>query len=382
MGKLLLAAGFLAINDFLISFFSCFTRYLELDVRVPNVGEKIYIPQHPGGLDKEIAIFDSHIGDEARCEIESTRGQSCYGRYNTGYWDLSYTCDTKGGTSGSPILSLDTHKVIGLHHCGGGCSIGNVGVPIYSIFEDIKDILDPPEVPTPPPTPMPTPNPTPAPTPQPSTPPTPEPTSNPTPNPYPTEEDSGHPTSEPSPNPTPYPTTKPTPAPTSWPTPFPIVEDSGHPTSEPTPNPTPPPTPSPTPYPTRNPTPPPTPQPTIGSIVNEDTKDFEACPMDSHRFHLNLQTDNNGHESFWILKDGHGQVVMQVKADTYEDNTFYQVSDCIPNDRYKFTIRDTAQNGISGEHGDGYFRIFVDGVLVISGNGDFGLKDQYTFTTY
>ena len=78
------------------------------------------------------------------------------------------------------------------------------------------------------------------------------------------------------------------------------------------------------------------------------------------------------------MKEGHGQVFMQVKANTYADNTFYQLSVCIPADRYKFTIRDTALNGISGEHGDGYFRVFVDGIMIISG-GNFELKDQYKF---
>ncbi|CAJ1965177.1 unnamed protein product [Cylindrotheca closterium] len=329
--------------------------YLELDNRKPNVGENIYIPQHPGGLDKEIAIFDSHIGEGARCEIQTTNSETCFGRLNTGYWDLSYSCDTKGGTSGSPVLSVDTHKVIGLHHCGGGCSIGNVAVPIYSIFNDIKEFLGPAEVVTPNPTPPPTPGPTQSPTPQ--------PTQNPTP----------RPTSKPTPYPTPNPTPRPTPVPT--------VEDSTHPTAQKSENPT------------LDPTPNPTPRPTLISSIDysehptvidlyKNPKEYEPCPLDSHRFLLDLQTDSNGHETFWIMKDGHGQIFMQVKANTYEDNTFYQLSVCIPSDRYKFTIRDTGMDGITGEHGDGYFQVYLDGALVIRGDGDFGLKDQYTFETW
>jgi len=54
---------------------------------------------------------------------------------------------------------------------------------------------------------------------------------------------------------------------------------------------------------------------------------------------------------------------------------------CIPHDSYKFTIRDTARNGMAGEHGDGYFQIFVDDKLVASG-GNFGDKRLYRFNTW
>ena len=33
--------------------------------------------------------------------------------------DIGYFCDTTGGSSGSPVWSGVTHKVIGLHHFGG-----------------------------------------------------------------------------------------------------------------------------------------------------------------------------------------------------------------------------------------------------------------------
>ena len=98
------------------------------------MAENIYIPQHASGLDKEIAIFDTHLGENARCEIQSVNSESCYGAFRVGYWDLAYSCDTKGGTSGSPVLSVKTNKVIGLHHCGGGFYMGNVAVPIYANF--------------------------------------------------------------------------------------------------------------------------------------------------------------------------------------------------------------------------------------------------------
>jgi V8-like Glu-specific endopeptidase len=33
--------------------------------------------------------------------------------------DVAYLCDTAGGSSGSPVLSRTTNKVVALHHFGG-----------------------------------------------------------------------------------------------------------------------------------------------------------------------------------------------------------------------------------------------------------------------
>ncbi len=70
--------------------------YLELDERKPEKGEEIYIPQHPSGK-----VDDPTYGGYAAAS------------------DVSYFCDTAGGSSGSPVLSRKTHKVIALHHFDG-----------------------------------------------------------------------------------------------------------------------------------------------------------------------------------------------------------------------------------------------------------------------
>lgn len=110
--------------------------YLEMDNRVPSVGEKIFIPQHAGARDKEIAIFDTSV--DGRCEVKSTTTGSCRG--GGAYNDVYYSCDTEGGSSGAPVLSVDTGKVVALHHCGGGCS-GNKGVPIAEIYEELSSFI-------------------------------------------------------------------------------------------------------------------------------------------------------------------------------------------------------------------------------------------------
>ncbi|ONI92122.1 hypothetical protein ALI22I_05830 [Saccharothrix sp. ALI-22-I] len=52
--------------------------------------------------------------------------------------DIAYRCDTEGGSSGSPVLSRRTHKVIGLHH-HGGCP--NQGVRIDLVAVRIGSLL-------------------------------------------------------------------------------------------------------------------------------------------------------------------------------------------------------------------------------------------------
>ena len=129
---------------------------MELDASPLRTNYNIYIPQHPGGRPKEIAMFDDSIGG-GQCRIKFTKARGCTG----GAGDMSYTCDTEGGSSGSPVISHTTHKVIGLHHCGGGCN-GNKGVPIrnfnnrISSYVSVFDTTSAPAAPTTsPPTPAP-----------------------------------------------------------------------------------------------------------------------------------------------------------------------------------------------------------------------------------
>jgi hypothetical protein len=100
-------------------------RYLDLDPRPTIDGEEIYIPQHPGGRAKELGLIDtSEAGGVCRVLNSNTGCCGC-----SGYNDVKYTCDTEGGSSGSPVLARSTHRVIALHHCGGQCN-GNKGVPV------------------------------------------------------------------------------------------------------------------------------------------------------------------------------------------------------------------------------------------------------------
>jgi len=109
--------------------------HLEIDPAGASVGQEIYIPQHPGGRAKEIGLFSSDLTDGGVCHIASLAAPPCFGQ---GYNDLGYQCDTEGGSSGSPVLSSATGRVVGLHHCS---DCPNRAVPIQLVYAEIHGDL-------------------------------------------------------------------------------------------------------------------------------------------------------------------------------------------------------------------------------------------------
>ncbi|MEM9458463.1 MAG: trypsin-like peptidase domain-containing protein [Myxococcota bacterium] len=101
--------------------------FLEIDGGPVSTGTEIYIPQHPGGRPKEVAIVE----DGGNCQVRATN-TSPFG-YTQGS-NVGYTCDTEGGSSGSPVLRAADHRMIALHHLGG-CN--NSGTKMQNILPEI-----------------------------------------------------------------------------------------------------------------------------------------------------------------------------------------------------------------------------------------------------
>ena len=124
-----------------------------------TVGTGIYIAQHPGGRLKEIATEDSATGQA--CSVRSLN--ESIGNYTSGA-NMGYTCDTEGGSSGSPVLRASNNKIVAIHHLGG-CN--NSGTYVRNIYPEIAQYLgeDPAPTPGPDPDPVPVPGPDPVPVP-------------------------------------------------------------------------------------------------------------------------------------------------------------------------------------------------------------------------
>ena len=106
--------------------------YLNIDTSAVKAGTQVYIPQHPEGNPTEIAMAsDQDQGGD--CQIVSPVADGFVANS-----DMTYYCDTQGGSSGSPVISRTTNKVIALHHFGG-CP--NAGVRISLIYPLIKQYL-------------------------------------------------------------------------------------------------------------------------------------------------------------------------------------------------------------------------------------------------
>ena len=105
--------------------------YLTLADRKAKKKEGLYIPQHPSGDPTRVAMESD--ADEGACEVDDPD----YEGYAPAS-DVSYFCDTEFGSSGSPVLSRDTHEVVALHHFGG-CP--NSGVRSDKLLQRIGDKL-------------------------------------------------------------------------------------------------------------------------------------------------------------------------------------------------------------------------------------------------
>jgi len=102
-----------------------------------DIAEEIYIPQHPGARAKEIGLTDT-FSNTKECKILGFRN----GCTDSSIQDVLYTCDTEGGSSGSPVVSRKNYQAIAIHHCGGGCN-GNMGIPVKLWFDLIEEWVGP-----------------------------------------------------------------------------------------------------------------------------------------------------------------------------------------------------------------------------------------------
>jgi hypothetical protein len=96
----------------------------------PTDKQPLFIIEHPSGLPKQASIADCAIA-----------GLSKVGLSPGVISDFGHTCDTLGGSSGSPVLDWNTGVVVGLHHLGflpGQKDPVNQGVHIWQVLNKLK----------------------------------------------------------------------------------------------------------------------------------------------------------------------------------------------------------------------------------------------------
>ena len=87
--------------------------YLSLASQVPAFGERIYLPQHPLGEPKQIAVNSDVFGD--------TNGHCMLAFVGNGQPGdaVEYYADSEGGSSGSPVIRFDDQLVVAIHNASG-----------------------------------------------------------------------------------------------------------------------------------------------------------------------------------------------------------------------------------------------------------------------
>ncbi|KAG7385338.1 hypothetical protein PHYPSEUDO_001640 [Phytophthora pseudosyringae] len=99
--------------------------FMQLREKGAVLSERIYIPQHPAGWGKRIAMKT----DNGWGKVTSLSVNGCARD------QVAYMLDTQGGSSGSPVLGWSDNAVVALHHCGG-CP--NTAINSYKLVNDMR----------------------------------------------------------------------------------------------------------------------------------------------------------------------------------------------------------------------------------------------------
>jgi len=91
---------------------------------------------------------------------------------------------------------------------------------------------------------------------------------------------------------------------------------------------------------------------------------------------VEILTDNYPSETYWYLEDAQGEVVEASEGAYGSSGTLYEHEVCCVPGPHVFRIEDTYGDGICCGYGQGEYKVFVNGVEVVSG-GEFGETEEH-----
>ena len=92
---------------------------------------------------------------------------------------------------------------------------------------------------------------------------------------------------------------------------------------------------------------------------------------------MTLNLDEFPHETEWSIENSHGYVVASGGPYSFQGDQL-EITECLPDDTYTFTILDDWGDGLCCEYGNGSFSIQYNGNFVGSGS-NFGSSVSFTF---
>jgi hypothetical protein len=78
-------------------------------------GDQIWFIQHPGGGVKKVGYYED-AAHTVLCKTDGVNQNISGAAANS---QMTYGCDSEGGSSGSPIIDASTGRAVALHHFGG-----------------------------------------------------------------------------------------------------------------------------------------------------------------------------------------------------------------------------------------------------------------------
>ena len=103
-------------------------------------------------------------------------------------------------------------------------------------------------------------------------------------------------------------------------------------------------------------------------LVSNEDRDDNICK--GHVFHLEMKTDRFGTETSWKLQNSTGHVVFE--DGIFPNNAIIKATTCLEDDGiHTLTFYDSYNDGFCCQNGDGYFKVWYDGDMVINSSAEF-----------